>query len=155
MKSVAASCELPKNSTNIDYEIKYRSFNKLVDTIAIPELKIDKDSLLDKKINFSAMPQEIISSEITITPSSKKREFQVSRDKPQSELDKILVSIASLSRDLDYLVYCEKKSTALFDLIKQKEPLPTEPLLIEDPRCFIKNQQEHLFYESLREDKLI
>jgi hypothetical protein len=113
----------------------------------------------NKQRSFSDMFKEAVielpNNIENIKPQISNKDFTVLPENPKTDLEKILVAIASLSRELDYLDLYKTMNTNILNTIKNVDKTEIKSLELpelSEPRCYKQNQQEHIFFESLRKD---
>ena len=152
-------CPYPRKlPQEIEFQKKHRSFNTLItkcDSLKEPaicnEIEYNKKLVRSFSIEDNALEkQENIVENVT----KQERKCLYTPGKPTTENEKVLVSIACLSRELDYLLHCLNKNRKIYNKINGISE-KIDDTTLDDPLCFKQNENEYNFFESLLEDKLM
>ena len=116
------SCPFPKKlPPEIEFQKKQRSFNTLINNCdSLKDPSICKEITYNKKLvrNFSIEENTLEKQEnIVENVTKQERKCLYTPGKPTTENEKILVSIACLSRELDYLLHCLNKNRKIYNKI--------------------------------------
>jgi len=158
------SCPLPTEiPDNIPFPVKHRSFADFLDveckehSVATLNCSLKNIEAPKRQRTFAILSEESVpkleKSDIETLEIKNGGEFKVIPEEAVTDLEKILVAIASLSRKLDFLVHYENINTSILNIIKKNEFTPLKIHPLSDRKCFDQNQEEHIFFDNFRKDK--